>query len=617
MYRLGRNVKKRYNLAMSQYSIQDFLETKTAWAPSWSPDATKLLYISNLTGVAQAYLKDLASGEVRQLTDGSDPIEFAVFLPTENQILFGHSQGGNERTQIGCLDPATGKTDWLLHNYEVIHRFGTMSRDSKLFSYSTNERNGKDFDIYVFDIDKKQGTRVFAQGGWCRPMGFSPDNKWMVVRVDHAPTENQLMILNLESGEVREITPKEGKKEHGYSHWKPDSSGFYFKNNDSRDLFGLDYYDMASGKISNISDAIPELPKAELEFMRITKEGDRLMLGYSTDGFTDVWFMETASGKVTNAQLKSGVLDGFAWTADGKRLAFEHMDAVQQSDIWIYDCENGSVDRATESPRRVPAEVCRPVELIKYKSFDGREIPALLYMPKQVEEKKCPVIVNVHGGPEGQSQPGWNGLMQYYVSMGWAVVLPNIRGSSGYGKEFMAADDKGKRWDAIKDIEWLNQYLRSREEFDPSRLVIMGGSYGGYMTLAGLAFQPELWAAGVDIVGMSNLVTFLQNTSVWRRAMREAEYGALAEDMEVLEQLSPMRAVKDIKAPLFVIHGANDPRVPLSEAEQIVKTVVDQGGVAELLVYHDEGHGLAKLQNRLDAYPKVADFLTKHVIEKR
>ncbi|MCE9586652.1 S9 family peptidase [Candidatus Uhrbacteria bacterium] len=600
---------------MSLYSIQDFLETKTAWAPSWSPDATKLLYISNLTGVAQAYLKDLASGEVRQLTDGTEPIEFAFFPPKENVILFGHSNGGNERTQIRLMDPTNGKSEWLMHNDEFIYRVTECSADGSLFAYISNERNGKDFDVYVYNLKKRESRRVFDRGGWCKGVGFSPDKTMLVVRIEYTFSQNQLVLVNLQTGEELDVTEKEGLKEHGYAHWLPDGSGFYFKNNQDRDFSALDFYDLKNKSITPITGSL-DLPKFELEIIRMTLDGGRLLLGYNRDGYTDVWFMDVATKQLTKALLPDGELDGFEWTEDGSRLAFEFEDAKQQRDIWILEV-SGSVVRATESPRRVPVDVCQPMELVRYESFDGKQIPAFIYTPKRKGNERCPVIVNVHGGPEGQSRPGFYGLMQYFVSQGWAVVLPNIRGSSGYGKEYMAADDKGKRWDSIKDIEWLNKYLRSRDDVDPEKIVIMGGSYGGYMTLVGVAFQPKLWAAGVDIVGMSNLVTFLQNTSVWRRALREAEYGSLQDDHVILEDLSPMRVVKDIQAPLLVIHGANDPRVPLSEAEQIVKTVVDQGGVAELLVYHDEGHGLAKLQNRLDAYPKVADFLTKHVIEKR
>lgn len=597
------------------YTIQDYLETKTAWAPSWSPDGKRLLYLSNLTGIAQAYLKDLSTGEVRQLTDGTEPIEFAFFPPKANVILFGHSQGGNERTQIGLLDPVSGKTEWLLHNYEVIHRVTECSADGSLFAYISNERNGKDFDVYVYDLKKRESRRVFDRGGWCKGVGFSSDKAWLVVRIEHTFTQNQLVLVNLETGEEREVTAKEGQKEHGFAHWLPDGSGFYFKNNQDRDTFGLDFYELESGVITRVAESLKRFPEAELDFVRLTFDGKRLLLGFNRDGYTDAWFMDTATKELTKAPLPVGVLDGFEWTEDGSRLAFEFEDATHSNDIWVLSHADGSMTRMTESPRVVPVEACRPTELIHYESFDGKRIPAFLYAPERTGRERVPVIVNVHGGPEGQSQPGWYGLMQYFVSRGWAVALPNIRGSSGYGKEYLAADDKEKRWDAIKDIEWLNKYLRSRGDIDPNKIVIMGGSYGGYMTLAAVAFQPNLWAAGVDIVGMSNLVTFLRNTSVWRRALREAEYGSLEHDLKTLEELSPMRAVKDIRAPLFVIHGANDPRVPLSEAEQIVKTIRDQGGIAELLVYHDEGHGLAKLKNRLDAYPKVADFLEKHVIQ--
>lgn len=599
------------------YTIQDFLETKGAWGPSFDAKSERMVYLSNLTGVAQAYLYHLNTKESVQLTHGDEPIEFALFSPTEDLILIGYSKGGNERTQIAKLDPHNQELEWLVQNEEAMHKFGGWAEDGKSFAYKSNVRNGKDFDVYLFDMEKRVSRLVFDRGGWCNANGISPDNRWMAVKIAHTFTENQLVLVNLENGETRDLTPALGQKEYGYCWWTSDGKGFYFRNNTDRNLFSLDYYDLDSGKISGFSNGIDGLPKdLELEHVRMTKDKSRMLLRFNRDGYGDVFFVDLKDKKAQHVAFPEGETDDFEWSDDARCIAFDFQSPTENVDIWVFDVETAKAERVTQSPRRVPSKACSAARVIRYPTFDGKQIPALLYLPNKRLSDKMPVIVNVHGGPEGQSGPSFLPLMQFFLDQGWAVVLPNIRGSSGYGKEYLSADDKGRRWDAIKDIEWLNSYLRSREDMDPEKIVIMGGSYGGYMTLAALAFQPELWAAGVDIVGMSNLVSFLENTSIWRRALREAEYGTLEHDRELLQKLSPLGSVDKIKAPLFVIHGANDPRVPLSEAEQIVKTVKEKGGIAELLVYPDEGHGLAKLKNRLDAYPKVADFLAKHVIAK-
>jgi dipeptidyl aminopeptidase/acylaminoacyl peptidase len=233
-----------------------------------------------------------------------------------------------------------------------------------------------------------------------------------------------------------------------------------------------------------------------------------------------------------------------------------------------------------------------------------------VYRPRDARDD-APVVVVIHGGPESQFVPSFNPVVQYLVLRGYAVVAPNVRGSTGYGKRYHRLDDKRKRLDSVRDLEALHGWLASTPGLDATRAALWGGSYGGYMVLAGLAFQPRLWAAGVDIVGISSLATFLENTSAYRRAIREREYGSLAEDREFLVEASPLTHVDDIRAPLFIIHGTNDPRVPLGEAHQLHDALRAKGIATDLLVYSDEGHGLGKLKNRLDAYPKAVDFLDR------
>jgi dipeptidyl aminopeptidase/acylaminoacyl peptidase len=308
-----------------------------------------------------------------------------------------------------------------------------------------------------------------------------------------------------------------------------------------------------------------------------------------------------------------GVAGGFRFRRDGGAIAFAYTSALVPGDAWSYDLDAGHLQRLTVSPNEVdPAAFVEP-ELVRFASFDGLEVPAFVYRPDPASradaDRPLPVVVVIHGGPESQYRPTFASVTQYLVAHGFAVVAPNVRGSTGYGRRYQHLDDVEKRLDSVADLAALHDWLATQDDLDEGRAALYGGSYGGYMTLMGLALQPDRWAAGVDIVGMSDLVTFLENTADWRRAFREREYGSLEHDRDVLVEASPITHVDQLRAPLFIVHGANDPRVPLSEAEQIHEVLTDRGVRCELLVYEDEGHGLSKLPNRLDAYPRIAAFL--------
>ncbi len=305
---------------------------------------------------------------------------------------------------------------------------------------------------------------------------------------------------------------------------------------------------------------------------------------------------------------------GFRVAPEGGDVLFSLSGSASPADVWAIAA--GSV-----TPRRVtfsstagvdPATFVEPESAV-VTSFDGLEVPMWVYRPQGIETP--PVIVSVHGGPEAQERVGFNPVYQYLVASGFAVVAPNVRGSSGYGKTYMSLDDRRLRMDSVKDLVAVGEWVRDHSGFDGERMAVMGGSYGGFMVLAALTTAPELWAAGIDIVGIANFVTFLENTGAYRRALREAEYGSLAEDRDFLESISPINHVEEIRAPLLVIHGANDPRVPLGEAEQIVERLRALDRPVDLIVFDDEGHGVVKLANRRVAYGAVVEFLGEHLAE--
>lgn len=588
----------------SKYKIQDFLEIKFASGGSFSPQGDKIAFLSNLTGTSQLYLIPRDGSDFEQLTSYDEPLSFATFSSTKNEIMFGMAKGGDEKTQFYLYDIATKNIRPITNKPDFIHRWGGWSRDGKSISYSSNERNGTDFDVYVMELERGNARIVFDQGGWCDAFGFSPSGKKIVARKQHTFLHHDLYLVDLESAEIELLTPHEDKAEYGTPRWLPDESGFFFISNEGRDLVGLSFYNIKQKEVKYVLT-----PDWDLDGISLTLDGKSLAVILNEDGYGKLTIYDVEKLKPTkNQTFPLGMIDGTRWSNDGKFLAFNLESATKNNNVWVWSKEENKFWQLTHSPRRVPEEICVEPELIHYKSFDGLEVPAFLFLPKD-RSGKLPTIINIHGGPEGQYRPGFNALMQYFIYRGYAVVAPNVRGSSGYGKKYLALDDIEKRMDSVTDLESLHKYLESRSEIDSKKIALMGGSYGGYMILAGLTFYPDLWAAGVDIVGFSNLVTFLENTSSWRRALREAEYGYLKTDRKLLESISPLNFIKNIKAPLFIIHGKNDPRVPLSEAEQIHQQLNERGMKTEILVYDDEGHGLAKLKNRLDAYPKVADFL--------
>ncbi len=592
----------------TKYKIQDFLEIKFSAAGSFNSTNDTIAFLSNLTGTSQLYLISRDGGSPEQLTSYDESVNFAVFSPTRNEIMFGMGKSGNEKTQFYLYDVATKNVRSITNKADYIYRWGRWSRDGKFITYSSNERNNTDFDVYVMNIESGEAKMIFSQGGWCDAFGFSPTGKKIVIRKQHTFLNHDLYLCDLESGAIELLTTHKNEAEYGAPRWLPDESGFFFTSNEERDFSGLSFYDLKKKESKFVLT-----PHWDLDVIALTFDAKNLAAILNEDGYGKLSVYETDSLELLkNQSFPVGMINGMQWSHDGQYLVFTLESVTKNKDIWVWSKKENKSWQLTHSPRQIPEEIFVEPELIHYDSFDGLKVPAFIFLPKDRKEK-LPTIINIHGGPEGQSRPGFNSLTQYFVYHGYVVVAPNVRGSSGYGKKYLALDDREKRMDSVKDLESLHRYLKTRDEIDSSKIALMGGSYGGYMTLAGLAFFPDLWAAGVDIVGFSNLVTFLENTAVWRRSLREAEYGYLETDKKFLESISPLNFIQNIKAPLLIIHGKNDPRVPLSEAEQMHRQLNERGMKTELLVYSDEGHGLAKLKNRLDAYPKIANFLDSYL----
>ncbi len=589
--------------------MKDFLETRSSHGYSLNYDDTMMSFLNNDTGVSQLYIYSFGASTKKQLTSYDDAISFGEFSPTENKLIFGMAQGGNENTQLYLFDLITHAVSPITANKEVQYKFSGWSYDGTSIMYAHNERNGTDFDVVVMNVETREVRTIFDQGGFCNPAGFSPNGRYAVIIKSYASYNRDLYLVDISEGITTLLTPHDGNAKYSMPHWLPDSSGFFVRTDENQDIVGVAFHDIKTSERTYRLNS-----KWECEELSLSYDGKKIALVMNEDGYGTIEIRNATDFQtLPHLEFPKGIIHGAQWSHDGKKLMFEFNNAKHNNDIYSWSMETNEITRITHSLCALnPDDLIEP-ELIHFSSFDGLEIPAFLYLPVATDDKKIPVIVNIHGGPEGQDRPSFNSLTQFFLHRGYAVVRPNVRGSSGYGEKYMALDDREKRMDSVKDLEYLHKYLSSRPEVDDKKIALMGASYGGYMVLAGLAFQPDLWAAGIDIVGISHLGNFLRNTSSYRRAMREAEYGYLATDETFLEAFSPLNSVNKIKAPLIVIHGANDPRVPLSEAEQIVASLKARDIDVQFLVYEDEGHGLAKLKNRLDAYPKVAEFLDEHL----
>jgi dipeptidyl aminopeptidase/acylaminoacyl peptidase len=587
--------------------LADYLQARVAVPLGFSPGGATLLVQSNLKETMQLYSVSVAGGELQQLTDRPEPVA-GEFLP-DGRVLVSMDAGGNERLQLHLLD--TGRPDELeplVVDPDFIHRRGGATRDGRLLAYGCNRRNGVDFDVWVRDLETGDERMLFAPGGWCEPCGFSPDGRWLAVeRPTERSGDNDLHLVDLDTGDDV-LVARRGDDEayFGPPAWLPESDAFLFATSSGRDTNGIARYDLASRTWEYVVESDWDLECA------VDEAGRNLVVAVNAEGFSRVELCDPRTfERRSEVELPGrGVVGGIVLSRDGRRLAYHFSSALVAGDVWVHDLDSGERSRLTTSPSPVdPATLVEP-ELLRFPSFDGESIPALVYAPRGAAGP-VPVVFTIHGGPESQSRPAWAGIAQYLVASGYAVAFPNVRGSTGYGKRFEHLDDVHRRLDSVRDLVALQDRLDEDGRFDTSRTVLYGGSYGGYMVLAGLAFHPERWAAGIDVVGISSLVTFLENTAPYRRYFREREYGSLERDREFLTAASPLTHVDRIVAPLFVIHGANDPRVPLGEAEQLHAALKEKGIPTELLVYWDEGHGLQKLPNRIEAYTRAVEFLER------
>jgi len=627
-------------LSRERYGIDRYLNVRSATSPALSPDGERVAFLTNVTGTPQVWMVSASSGWPEQLTFYPDRVDFVEWSPDGANLIFGKAIGGNENAQLYLLSPDGSEIKALTNAPKIRHNFGAWSHDGKRISYASNKRDPNFFDVYVMDVATGRGQLVYQQNGSNAPEAWSFDDSKIIVAhdSDQLSLDNDLFLVDLATKQATPLTTHEGASQFGNVHFTRDGRFLIFATNDKREFYSLARMDLQNKRIEMLDETPHDLASAVL-----SDDGRMFAYTINRDGFSEVYVRKIdadgkLSGKATPISLPGkGVIGGLEFSKDNRKLAFAFNGARYTSDVWLYDISSRNIAQVTHSSRAgIPQSSFIEPELIRYKTFDGRDIPAWYYRPQfgttmvtspgnnrvsmaatitTPEERniKVPVIVSVHGGPEGQEVASFNPVYQYFLQRGYAILAPNVRGSTGYGKTFTHLDDVRKREDSVKDLAAAVEWLKTSGGADPKRIAVMGGSYGGYMTLAAITLYPDLWAAAIEMFGIANFETNLTNTSGYRRKQREREYGTLANDLEFLKSVSPIYKVDRIRAPLMVFQGRNDPRVPYTEAEQIVKALRDRNAPVEYTLFPDEGHGFVKLPNRLVVYSKVADFLDRYM----
>jgi dipeptidyl aminopeptidase/acylaminoacyl peptidase len=661
-------------------SIEQYLNVRSAGGPSFSPDGKRLAYLTNVTGTSQVWITDLPMGEPKQITDYEDNVSFVRWLPDGKGLIFGKAIGGNENTQFFRISADGGDARELTNNPSVRHNFGDLSEDGTKIYYASNKRNKNFFDIYSMTLADAKEELIYQQDGNNDFAAVDAAGGKLVISRDgiDLSLDNNLYLVDAKTRQEILLTSHTGAAQFGGVHFLPDGKSLVLSSNDKREFLGLANIRLRNGANSgNWSDSnrvmsVVDPTAWDVGGIEVLTNGSNIAYTVNREGFNELYLRGIETGgkplttffgpRSTQVPLPGrGIVGGLTFSKDGGKLAFSFSSSKNNNDIWIYELAAKRMMQVTHSDRAgLNQDTFVEPQLVKFKSFDGREIPAWYYKPTEatlsylaaIKNQSLPgrsiggplsqpggpknaamrevdkiamvnnpspkntglrVIVSVHGGPEGQERPGFNPLYQYYLSRGYAVLAPNVRGSTGYGKVYTHLDDVRKREDSVKDLAYSVQWLKTAGGADPNRIAVMGGSYGGYMTLAAITLYPDLWAAAVSTVGIANWESFLKNTSGYRRRQREVEYGMLDKDIDFLRSISPLAKADRIRCPLFVIQGKNDPRVPYTEAEQIVNAIRQRAGMVEYRLFDDEGHGVSKLKNRLELYPAVTTFLDNNM----
>lgn len=600
-----------------RYTIEQFMATVNIGGASFSADESRILFHSNETGIFNVYAMPVGGGKPVQLTNSKTDSHYAVgFFPNDDRLLYTRDQAGNELNHLYVRELDGSEKDLTpgdKPDHKLKARFMGWSGDDTAFYAATNERDPRFFDLYRYDTKTYARTLAFKnEAGW-EVADVSRDGRWLALGKINTTADSDVHLADLKSGEVKHITKHQGVAQYAPQDFTPDSKELLMTSNDGGEFTRVVSYDLASG-------ATREVEKADwdVDYTAFSKDGHHRVTGINADAST-VLRLYRDGKPIALPKLPGGEVRGVVFSRSGKRMAFYVNGDRSPNNLFVADVgSNTAPKQLTQSLSKDidPAELV-DASIARFRSFDGMVVPSVYMLPRDASPShKVPAIVWVHGGPGGQTKRGYSALMQYFVNNGYAVLGINNRGSSGYGKSFFTADD-GKHgreplWDCIE----AKTFLASTGVIDPERIGIVGGSYGGYMVLSAMAFRPEAFKVGIDIFGVANWIRTLESIPPYWESFRLALYqeiGDPAKDRERLMATSPLFHAGEIKKPLMVIQGANDPRVIKPESDDIVAAVKKNNVPVDYLVFDDEGHGFSKKNNTLEANRRMVEFLDKYL----
>ncbi|MCK7595368.1 S9 family peptidase [Pseudomarimonas salicorniae] len=601
------------SLPSKQYTIEDFIASTSVGGASFSADESRILFSSNKSGVWNVYSMQVGGGEWTALTESTTDNNYAVsYFPTDDRVLLTRDQGGNELNHLFVRETDGSERD-LTPGENLKANFAGFNHAGDAFFVTHNGRDARFFDIYRFDAKSYEPTRIFENTGGYQPAGISGDGAWIALAKANTTNDSDLYVLEVASGKITHVSEHEGEASFDAQDFSPDNQWLYYSANDSGE-----FAELRRVKLGEWTHEPVQKADWDIVYAYFSHEGKYLVVGTNEDGMTKVRLFDAASmAEQSLPALPEGEIRGVSIARSEKMMAFYLNGDRQPNDLYVL--EFGGEPRALTrslNPAIDPKDLVSS-EVVRFKSFDGLEIPNILWKPHQASAgNKAPALVWVHGGPGGQTTRGHNAFIQYLANHGYVVLGINNRGSSGYGKTFFAADDGKHGREPLWDTVEAKKYLQTLDYVDPDRIGVIGGSYGGYMVLSALAFQPGEFRVGVNIFGVSNWIRTLESIPPYWESFREALYKEIGNpetQRDFLIETSPLFHADKIDVPLMVLQGANDPRVIKPESDDIVAAVEKNGVPVEYVVFEDEGHGFSKKKNQIEGYGRVRAFLDRYL----
>jgi dipeptidyl aminopeptidase/acylaminoacyl peptidase len=586
--------------------LRAYLGARGPTAASLAPDGGSVAYLEATTGAAQVWRVDAPGAAPAQVTTFAERATLVRWTPDGARLLVGGDVGGDERSDLLLVRPDGSDAVVLARGADGRHEVGGFTPDGAHFVYASTRRHAAFHDLWVADTRTGESRLLLQDDGMNAAGETSPDGRLVVHLRIHGSFRQELAVVDLATGVRTRLVPDAPPCRFQDATFAPDGRSLLVVSDMGRDWLGLLSIPLDGGAPRWLAT-----PDGDVESVAVSRADGSVVWTVNERGWSRVDRLAAGAAAAETLLSRGRVGSAPVFAERAPVLLLGWGDGGRPSSLLRLDLRESPPRAAVVAVPSLPgldaATLAVPEEL-RFESFDGEEISGFLYRPR-VPGRTC--VVMVHGGPEGQYRPGYDAFAQYLVARGHAVFAPNVRGSTGYGRRFASLDDARRRMDSVADLAAVHARLVALGVADRDRIAVMGGSYGGFMTLAALTHQPELWAAGVDVVGIAHLGTFLRNTGAYRQRHRAAEYGDPVADADFFEETAPLNHAHRIRVPLLVIHGRNDPRVPLSEAEQIVAAGKANGAAVELLVFDDEGHGMAKLKNRLAGYGRAAEFLDR------